>query len=94
MSRTLALALAGSTGTDTVAVRPSGYSAIAIHPRSVVEEYWAARALTAETLLSARMSQHVEVKGSVSGACWGIACPGMRVLTRCRNLSQQPSCEF
>lgn len=66
---------AASTGralsTNAVAARPplqvnppalSHTYKAALQPRTSAEQYWAARALTAETLLSARVEHHRELR--------------------------------
>ena len=50
------------TSSVAVATRASHPS---IEPRSAAEQYWAARALTAETLLSARLTHHEELRSAV-----------------------------
>ncbi|KAJ7905123.1 hypothetical protein B0H13DRAFT_2508843 [Mycena leptocephala] len=64
-------ASSGTTLSNAVTVRPplqvnppalSQTYKTALQPRTSAEQYWAARALTAETLLSARLEHHRELR--------------------------------
>ena len=54
--RSRTMAYASSSTSDPLSI------AWDVRPRSSTEQYWAARALTAETLLSARMAHHQEIR--------------------------------
>ena len=60
ISRTMAAALTVARTPTQVRSHASGNVVGSIQPRSPVEQYWAARALTAETLLSSRAMQSYE----------------------------------
>ncbi|EIN09627.1 hypothetical protein PUNSTDRAFT_120050 [Punctularia strigosozonata HHB-11173 SS5] len=64
VSQTLSVALtklpSGRSSADTTAAIP--WSSAAVQPRSTAEQYWAARALTAETLLTAQAAHQRDMK--------------------------------
>jgi len=69
-SLTMSYALGPSSSSTTVLSKNPNLREIGMHPsvqpRSRVEHYWAARALKAETLLSARIVHHQELRSLTS----------------------------